>query len=59
MNAYDAIHSIITGREPPAERPDDDCDRCEGGGWVQVYSPSPPAFDVCPKCFNPKGHPSP
>lgn len=28
------------------------CEECQDGGWVQVYSPNPPAFDVCPKCHN-------
>lgn len=35
------------------------CAKCEGGGWVEVYSPSPPQFDRCPNCGNPEGHPSP
>lgn len=35
------------------------CDTCENGGWVQIYSPMPPAFGVCQSCFNPWGHKSP
>lgn len=35
------------------------CTECDDGGWVQVYGPNPPAFDVCPTCHNPNGHPSP
>jgi hypothetical protein len=35
------------------------CGRCENGGWVQVYSPCPPAFEQCPACFNPFGTKSP
>jgi hypothetical protein len=35
------------------------CDRCDNGGWVQVYSPRPPAFGVCPDCGNLSDNPSP
>lgn len=35
------------------------CHKCENGGWVQVYSQRPPAFDVCPDCLNPTGNESP
>lgn len=35
------------------------CAECFNGGWVQVYSPRPPAFGVCPACGNPSGAPSP
>ena len=38
--------------EPP-------CSRCEGYGYVQVHSPSPPAFETCDLCGNPEGHPLP
>jgi hypothetical protein len=37
----------------------DVCRVCDGGGWVQVHSNRPPAFDVCPLCFNPDDLPSP
>lgn len=62
MNAYDAIHSIITGRapseEPKVEEPV--CDACEGGGW-EMYGIGhmDPHFRVCEVCFNPDGHPCP
>lgn len=38
-----------------------ECPKCEGcgGGWVQVYSPRPPAFEICPHCFNEDNLPSP
>jgi len=35
------------------------CSTCENGGWVQVYSEHPPAFEVCPDCYNPNDLPSP
>ena len=35
------------------------CSTCEGGGWVQVFSPNPPAFEECPDCYNPNKLPSP
>jgi hypothetical protein len=35
------------------------CSECDNGGWVQVYSPRPPAFEMCHKCFNPSDNPSP
>jgi hypothetical protein len=35
------------------------CDACESGGWVQVYSPCPPSFDVCSACYNPFDYPCP
>lgn len=35
------------------------CDRCDNGGWVPFHSSCPPAFEQCPKCFNPFGHQSP
>ena len=28
------------------------CPECGGGGWVQVYSPRPPAFEECQMCYN-------
>ena len=42
----------------PAEDPAD-CPRCEGGGWVEVYSPFPPAFEECPLCYNQEEYPCP
>lgn len=46
--------------EPPTEEPEVlVCETCEGGGWVQVYSPCPPGFDICPSCFNPDENPCP
>lgn len=42
-----------------AEREQASCRVCEGGGWVQVYSPKPPAFEECPSCFNVLRLPSP
>lgn len=57
--AYDAIHNLITGRPMPEERPAPVCSTCEGGGWVEVYSPYPPAFEVCPDCLNPEELESP
>jgi hypothetical protein len=47
----------IASPEPVAEYPV--CRACEGGGWVQVHSNRPPAFDVCPLCYNPDDLPSP
>jgi hypothetical protein len=45
---------------PPVEAlPEPVCERCEGNGFVEVYSPRPPAFDTCPVCHNPEGHPFP
>ena len=41
--------------EQPATAPVAFCRRCESGGWIQVYSPRPPAFEICPDCFNPQG----
>jgi hypothetical protein len=38
---------------------DDWCRDCDNGGWVQVYSPLPPAFGECEKCYNPRGYSSP
>ena len=35
------------------------CAKCENGGWMQVYSPNPPCFNVCDECFNPFDRPSP
>jgi hypothetical protein len=35
------------------------CDKCENGGWVQVFSHHPPCCGVCQSCFNPFGHPNP
>ena len=42
---------------PIAAEPE--CSECDGNGFVEVYSPRPPAFDTCPKCHNPEGHPCP
>lgn len=39
--------------------PETVCETCEGGGWVHVYSPSPPAFEECPDCHNPDDYPCP
>lgn len=36
-----------------------ECETCEDAGFVPVHSEHPPAFDTCPRCFNPKGHPLP
>lgn len=36
-----------------------DCPTCDGGGWVQKYSPNPPSFAVCPGCYNVAGFPCP
>lgn len=48
-------------RDPIAEVEGDEtiCPTCEGGGWVQVYSPHPPAFEVCSDCYNPGEVPCP
>ena len=35
------------------------CQKCDNGGWVQVYSQRPPCFDTCPGCFNPHDRDSP
>lgn len=35
------------------------CQQCEGGGWIQVHSERPPAFDICPMCHNPEGNEMP
>lgn len=35
------------------------CSPCNGGGWVEVYTPSPPCFGECPDCLNPHGNTSP
>jgi len=35
------------------------CPNCEGGGWMQVYSPCPPAFEMCTVCYNPHNVPCP
>jgi len=35
------------------------CLECDGSGWMQVYSPSPPAFDICEGCGNPEAKPCP
>jgi hypothetical protein len=35
------------------------CERCENGGWIECYSTHPPAFEVCPDCYNPENHPCP
>jgi hypothetical protein len=35
------------------------CTACGGGGWVEVHSENPPAFDECGVCFNPLNLPSP
>lgn len=32
------------------------CSNCEDSGFVERSSPSPPAFEDCPRCHNPKGH---
>lgn len=41
------------------EEEEEICHTCEGGGWVQVYHPNPPAFAECPECGNPHGYLSP
>jgi len=41
--------------EPPAVP----CSLCEGCGWVECYSPRPPAFTLCTRCFNPESRPCP
>lgn len=47
-------------QNPQEEEPlEDYCSRCENSGWVQVWSPFPPAFGTCPDCCNPKDYPSP
>lgn len=53
MWAHLAIHGAESAGDPQA------CSTCFDGGWVQVYSPRPPAFDVCPACHNPENHPCP
>ena len=35
------------------------CAKCQNGGWMQVFSNHPPAFDVCNECYNPEGLESP
>lgn len=35
------------------------CPKCHGEGFVEVYSPRPPAFEECDLCGNPAGHPLP
>ena len=51
----------IRGETLPENENEDDeyCEKCEGGGWVPVYSPSPPEFEICQMCFNPKSNPRP
>ncbi len=53
------VASPLAPKIEVAPEPDQVCAACEGGGWVQVSSPSPPAFAECPDCCNPEGHPSP
>lgn len=33
--------------------------KCEGGGWVEIYSQHTPAFGICPDCHNPEDLQSP
>ncbi len=64
---FAAIAARLKGIEPDPtsgafgkiEITEPECEACEDVGWVQAYSPRPPAFDVCPKCFNPNGRHSP
>lgn len=37
----------------------EDCTECGNGGYVETYSPRPPAFTTCEKCYNPFGHKKP
>ena len=54
------IRSRMLGDDKPARKAEEPaCTACEGGGWVQIYSPMPPAFGICERCFNPDGHPCP
>ena len=38
---------------------EEDCAKCDGAGWMQIYSPRPPNYTICDRCFNPKGRHSP
>jgi hypothetical protein len=35
------------------------CAKCEGAGFVETYCANPPAFAICPHCYNPEEHPCP
>ena len=56
---FDFIRARMAEIAEPEAAAEDVCPECEGGGWVQVYSPCPPSFGVCQSCFNPDDLPSP
>lgn len=57
-NNFSILHHVF-GVPESAEASSEQCPECEGGGWVQVYSNNPPAFQECPECCNPDDLPSP
>jgi len=55
-NDFVAIRKAMEDLKQETKTP---CGKCEGGGWMMIWSNRPPAFDVCDECYNPEGLPSP
>lgn len=50
---FDFIRARMAEIAEPEAAAEGVCPECEGGGWVQVYSPCPPALTCAPCASTP------